>query len=172
MNPFAPQSNQGSLLKKPTLLSALFGPTSLLLLFLAGCSGPPAPGPASAAVPPANKTKATPKPDPFAAVQKGMTAAEVRSLVGEPKEIKPFKAGDLKSEVWVYQHTIAERTRQVEVGTQDVPVVDSLTGRAGTAKESVMGLEFVTVSETVELLMIEGQVIEIKRKPRLDRTIN
>lgn len=141
-----------------------------LLSLLAGCGSAPEPGVRPVEAP---QSKATAEPNPFDAVKKGMTASEVRKLVGEPKEIKPFKASDLKnSEVWVYQHKVAERTRLVTVGTREVPVADTMTGKAGVIQESVLGNEYLTVPETVELLMIEGQLIELKRKPKLDRSLN
>jgi hypothetical protein len=77
-------------------LSLMFG----LLLLVGGCASAPESGPRPADVP---RTQA---PDRFGALQKGMTAEEVRSLVGEPKEIKPLVAAGLKGEDWLYDHTV------------------------------------------------------------------
>ena len=110
-------------------------------------------------------------PDPFAAVQKGMTAEEVRSLVGEPKEIKPLNKTDLKSDVWLYDRKIADITRMADVGNLEVPVTNARTGVDGTTTQSIVNLreEVITVNETVELLMIDGRLTALKRKQWSDR---
>jgi hypothetical protein len=136
-----------------------------LLLLVAGCASAPetSPRPADAA-----RTKA---PDPFVGLQKGMTAEEVKNLVGEPKEIKPLIAAGLKGEDWLYDHTIADFTKSVGSGTQDMPVTNPLTGATSVAPQTVMTEEYVTVHETVDVLMFDGRVIELKRKQWSDRKI-
>jgi len=95
-----------------------------------------------------------------------MTAAEVRNLVGEPKEIKPMKTEGLKSEVWLYDRKIADLTRMADVGNMDLPIMNPRTGVEGTTKQTIMNMheETTTVYETVELLMINGQFEALKRK--------
>ena len=136
-----------------------------LFTLMAGCASAPAAGPRPAEAP-GKKAQ-----DPFAAVQQGMTAEEVRSLVGEPKEIKPMKTAGLKSEVWLYDRKIADLTRMSDVGDVEVPVINPITGVTSTTKNTIMNLreEDITVYETVEVLMIDGHLAALKRKQWSDR---
>ena len=138
-----------------------------LLPWFSGCANTPASGAGPATSP--KETNA--RPNPFEAVKKGMTAEQVRALVGKPEQIKPFKDGELHSEVWVYQRVISEEARMVAVTTQEIPVTNPLTGQTSLVAEPVMSHEFIKVSEITELLMIDGRLIEWKRKPQVDRTI-
>jgi hypothetical protein len=131
---------------------------------LAGCSSPSAPDHHQAEAPPAGVAKAKDDQRLFDGLKKGMTAAQVRNLVGEPAEVRPFKAGGLKSNVWVYPGRVFEHMASVPIGTREVPQVDPMTGRSTTIKEPIYEYKAVKVSETIELLVIEDQLIEWGRK--------
>jgi hypothetical protein len=47
-----------------------------------------------------------------------------------------------------------------------------LTGQTGMIAEPVTSYEFIKKSEIIELLMINGSLIEWKRRPQIDRTFN
>ena len=128
----------------------------LLALALAGCVAEPGPPVAS---------------DPFAALQKNMSAAQVEALVGEPAEIKPFKAKGLACEIWVYRRKISETVQPLPIGTREVPATNPLTGQSITVTESIYENQFETVIETIELLMVEQRVIEWKRHRLTERVI-
>ena len=140
-----------------------------LLPYFSGCESvsPPRADPAAHLT-----TGTATQPNPFGAVTKGMTADQVRRLAGNPGEIRPFKEGEHHSEVWIYQRVISRETRQVAVTTREVPLTNPLTGVTGTVAEPVMSNEFITTSEITELLMIDGRLIEWKRKPQVDRKID
>ena len=132
----------------------------LLGLALAGCStGPVSPSAAKA------------PPDAFAALQKDLTAAQVKALLGEPAGIKPFKAEVPASEIWVYRRKISQQDREVPIGSQEIPRMNPLTGQMGTVNEPVYETQTLTVIETIELLMIEQRLIGWKYRrltePRL-----
>lgn len=135
-------------MKSPVLL--LLGPL-LLGLALSGCNTETGAGPAPG-----------PPPAAFAALQKGQTAAQVRALLGEPVESKPYPAGGLVGEVWVYHRKISERDQEVPIGSREVPVTNPLTGVTSMANEPVYATQTITVIETVELLMVEQRLIEWK----------
>jgi hypothetical protein len=134
-------------------------------VLMTGCASTPESGPRPAEAP-GKKAQ-----DPFAALQQGMTAEEVRGLVGEPKEIQSLKTAGLKSEVWLYDRKIADITRMADVGNVEVPIVNPFTGVASTTKDTITNLrdENITVYETVEVLMIEGHFTALKRKQWSDR---
>ena len=164
LEPFASEPSRTPA-SKPCACRGAFLLMIVPFLLMVGCVSTPAAGPRPAEAP---GKKA---PDPFAALQPGMTAEEVRSLVGEPKEIKPLKTASLKSEVWLYDRKIADLTRTADVGNVEVPVVNPFTGVASTTKDTIMNLreENITVYEAVEVLMIDGHFAALKRKQWSDR---
>ena len=138
----------------------------VLLPWFSGCES--APGASQA---PAAPAEVATKHNPFDAVQKGMTAAQVRALVGDPPVTKPFKSGGRDSEIWSYQYKVSETTRLVPIGTREVPTINPVTGQPGTSEESVMGHETTTLYQDINMLMIGGRIVEINRKPRMERNI-
>ncbi len=137
--------------------------SSLALLFtiaLAGCVTPSTPPAAASA-----------EPDPFGVLHKTMEAAQVKALVGEPAEIKPFNAEGFACEIWVYRRKVSENVRRVPMGTREVPGFNALTGEASNIKEPIYQNQYVTVTETVELLMYEQRVLELKRQRSAERDI-
>lgn len=130
----------------------------LLVLAWAGCISDPAP----VSPPPAG-------PAPFAALQKNLRAPQVKALVGEPDEIKPFMAEGLASEIWVYRRKLSEAVIQVPIGSRDVPATNPITGQPITITETVYENQLEIVVETIELLLIEQRLIEWKRARSAER---
>jgi hypothetical protein len=134
---------------------------------LAGCAATPAPAarpnPAAVANAPAKA---------FEALWKGMTAAAVRELVGEPAETRPFNAGGLDGQVWVYHRTVSDTTNLVAVGTQEVPSIASGPAKLIGTQEPIYQSETVVVAETIELLMIDDRLIEWKQSRQAKRSFN
>lgn len=130
----------------------------LLVLAWAGCISDPAP----VSPPPAG-------PAPFAALQKNLRAPQVKALVGEPDEIKPFMAEGPASEIWVYRRKLSEAVIQVPIGSRDVPATNPITGQPITITETVYENQLEIVVETIELLLIEQRLIEWKRARSAER---
>jgi hypothetical protein len=129
----------------------------LLALLLAGCNTEPA-----------ATTGTQPPPDAFAALQKQMTAAQVRALVGEPVQIKPYKPGDPLGEIWVYQRKVGTHDRQVQIGSREVPATNPLTGQTIMINEPIYEAQVVTDLEIIELLMVESRLAEWKTRRLAD----
>lgn len=147
-------------MKFPRHLSFLLG------LALAGCTA----GPTLSNTPAVSS-------NPFTALQKNLTANQVKALIGEPLKIKPFKVPGLEpeglaSEIWVYHRKVAETTGQVALTTKDVPYFDPFTQITRMIKEPVYSTETVTVIEVFELLMIQQQLVEWKTHRETERAIN
>jgi hypothetical protein len=139
---------------------------------LTGCTGPAAANTpagnaaANTVMAPASGAKTGP------ALEKGMTAAQVRSLWGEPAEIKPFKTQDSDTEVWVYRRLAGRRVQQIQTGVREIPAVSPRTGQDTTVKEPIYESETLAITDTVELLLYRGLLIEWKRKFLETRTFD
>lgn len=167
-NDFGPNAQRTRALKPWMRHSPTLVLTSLLTL-LAGCAGTTESGvPSKQSAPASAATEQT----PFDTIVVGMTAVEIKALVGAPQEIKPYKPGDLQNEIWVYDHFISEQVRLVSVGTQELPLMNPITGVMGTTKEDIMTEERVRISEIIEMLMVDGRLAAVKRKPKSDRKID
>lgn len=133
-----------------------------LCLVLAGCETPPAP---DDPMPPSLAA--------FQALRKGQSAAEIRAAVGDPAEIKPFVSTEtgLSAEVWIYRRDVPGEERQVPIATRPVPAVNPITGLPFTVNEPVYETQAATVVETVELLMVDGQLAQRKGRRQGDSRI-
>ena len=83
--------------------------------------------------------------------------------MGEPVEIKPFKAPNGKAEIWVYRREFNERTQRVQVGA--VPITTTSFGSDGKPYTQTIGedIKFADVhlatEETDELLMFNDHFL-------------
>lgn len=136
-------------------------------LLAAGCASPSASNSANAA------PEAAPASSPAAPeLKKGMTAAELKAVLGEPKEVRPFVVNDVASEVWVFERRVPGKTRQVVARMREVPYVDPITGVMRMIQEPVHENETTTLIEVTEVLMFSGVVAEWKRALDAERAFN
>jgi hypothetical protein len=135
------------------MLTLLRFPT-LALLALTGCSSAPSGSGGSGR-----------DANPFEQLVLGMTAEQVRALVGAPQAVRPDPAGGVGDEFWHYRHKRDEVVRQVSIGTRDVPAVNPITGQDIIIKEPIMGNEYTTLYLDFELLIIDGRLrsIDLRR---------
>jgi hypothetical protein len=158
------------LMKKCLLVSSSLA----LLLTLAGCvsdSATPTTKPAA--------TTAPARPAPLThddllipaakvnAIAKGMKAETVRELLGAPNNVRAFAAGGEKSEIWVYRISVTDRAQQTPTSTRDVPGWDPISNKEVVTKEPVYQVEHIRTFRTLELLIVDGRLIE--RKPGVDQ---
>lgn len=101
-----------------------------------------------------------------------MTGVELKQLLGEPKQVRPFVVNEVASEVWVFERRIPGKTRQVVARMQEVPYVDPITGVMRMIQEPVHENETTTVIEITEVLMFSGVVAEWKRAFDAERAFN
>ena len=103
---------------------------------------------------------------PERALQNGMTAEEVKHIMGEPAEIKPMESPTGKAEVWVYHRTVFVHVEQVQIGAEVIK--DSTSGsdgmvHTGTLAEVPIYKQAVHKDlETISLLMFDGKFISQK----------
>ena len=98
-----------------------------------------------------------------------MLGDEVKAVLGEPDEIKPFKSGEIGVYVWTYRRIVEGPVREVITGTRDVPAINPITGQPTTIQDPIYGQEVTYLHETIELLMREGTLLEWKRQAREQR---
>ncbi len=133
------------------------------VLFAAGCAAPSATAPVA-------PSAVAPLAGP--ALRKGLSAGELKALLGEPKEVRPYVVEGVPSEIWIYERRIPGVTRQVPVRMQEVPYVDPITGDTRMIQEPVYENERTTIIETTDVLMFSGAVAEWKTKQVAERDFN
>jgi hypothetical protein len=104
---------------------------------------------------------------PERALQNGMTAEEVKHIMGTPAEIKPMESPTGKAEVWIYRRTMLGRVEQIQVGSKPITVSsvggDGLAHLQTVAEEPIYKQAVHTDEETISLLMFDGRFISQKR---------
>jgi hypothetical protein len=131
----------------------------LIAVQITACST--APANASTVNPPLDKN------DPFAALQKGMAEEKVRELLGAPKKIEadPEPSSPLvKSEIWIYERSQPGRVRQVVTSVEEMVGYDPRTGHEYKYPVPIYSNQTEFVTQTIELLMIEGRFAEVRQK--------
>ncbi len=104
------------------------------------------------------------------AVKRGMTSAEVRGLLGNPNNISPFPAGELKGEVWTYRISVVKRTNFIAASMEEIPFVDPITGEMKMIKEPVLRPQYERFYQTLQFLMVQDRVTE--RRPAVEEERN
>lgn len=99
--------------------------------------------------------------DPFTMLHKGMSAEQVRALVGEPRTIKPGESADMKVELWTYTRKIWTTTTTEATRTREVPYFDPFINAIRMVPEPDYQPLTIDVVERITLVMIEDQISQI-----------
>ncbi len=150
----------------------VLAPTALVAvipLLLAGCSAAATPSPAPVTARPASTAAAAPD-GPEARLKKGMTAAAVRQIMGDPAEIKPMKAPTGKAETWIYHRTVIGLEEQVQVGTRSTDISSmqgsSSAGMPRLIEEPIYRRQTPVTDVTTNLLMFDDTLIDWNQTAR------
>lgn len=111
-------------------------------------------------------------PSPFRGLQKGMSGDQIREMFGEPDSIAPFPSQEVVSEVWTYSRPVGSTTTQEVTGTSDTVYVDPITGETKMVPQPEYRTVVLNIEDTVELLMIGGQLQEWKGRRNQSRNYN
>jgi hypothetical protein len=137
----------GTLLTLPACLIAASAPAS------------PAPAAPAAAAPEA-------KAGPEAGLQRGMSAADVKKIMGAPATVQAMEAPSGKAEIWTYTREIESRSAQVQVGSKPITITQTDANNqihtTTIAEEPIFKMQHVTVVEQVDLLMFNDHFLEKK----------
>jgi outer membrane protein assembly factor BamE (lipoprotein component of BamABCDE complex) len=133
-----------------------------LIALLAGCANAPSSSaPAGAG---AGPTAAAADDHPERGLKKGMTAAQVRQIMGAPAEINPRPSPTGKAEAWVYHRTFIGPPQQLQVGTKPISVMvqdaDGVYRSHVIQEEPIYRQAHDKTTETIHLLMFDGQLVE------------
>lgn len=107
-----------------------------------------------------------------AAISVGMSAEQVQGVIGKPERIKPLKKEGVSAEIWFYSFEKLAGTKDVATSTRDVPVVNPITGTIRMIPEAVYTQQRVYVTETTELLMVNGALASSKRYRHVKTSFN
>jgi hypothetical protein len=141
-------------------------------LVLAGCqSASSTDAPAASANAPAPDVVLIPA-SKINALAIGMSAAQVRQLLGQPERVTTQEAVGPGAELWTYRIGRTQRAAMATTGMQDVPGVDPFTGQTTTHKEAVYRMEHTTIYDTLQLLMLDGLLSAQKRARETERTFD
>jgi len=129
---------------------------STLMLTLAACTTP---APQTSAVAQSSPTLGVIK------LEKGMTADEIRSLLGKPNQttLMPTKEG--MAQLWTYERRLL-RSNRVAASTIAVPVYKGPgmgdSNNIGTIDVPVDSDEHVVLLQTIKLMLLDGKLVEWK----------
>ncbi len=131
--------------------------------------------PAAPARNPANRTDAAvvAKDPRLAQLKKGMPAAEVIKIFGQPKSVKSMAAPSGKAEVWVYRELVSNVCQPVQVGTRPITIVvhDGDRERTDTiAEEPIFKMQRKVVEQVTSLLLFNDHFLEQKTAREESRT--
>jgi hypothetical protein len=104
------------------------------------------------------------------AIAKGMTADEVRALLGAPERVEPYSSAGATAKVWIYTLAVETKFHQVSTGMQEIPSYDPITGAATVIREPIMANRRVKRYTTLELLMVDDRLVE--RRPGRSVDVN
>lgn len=141
---------------------------AIIAALLVGCTDVPSSPASAGAKAGAAATQAATEDGPERTLQNGMTAEQVRHIMGDPLEINPMVPPTEKFEVWVYRRTVSGPVEQVMVGSK--PITYSTVGSDGIARQETVAEEPVykqavhTAVETISLLMFDGKYLSQKKK--------
>lgn len=142
----------------------------MAVAFLNGCSSPPAGDGTGASTKSAGRGPSKSEHErKLQSLEKGMTAEQVRSVLGEPQKIGPMESPSGQAEVWTYRTSYVGRLRQVQTGSTTYSRPNPITGVEETVSEPVYSTEQEFVEETIELLIFDGKLIEWKKRRAADR---
>lgn len=123
---------------------------------------------------PRETKQAAPAPSPAAAenprnLRKGMTESDIRAAWGEPKSVHTGNAGET---ILVYEFDVLTTQRMVAASMTEVPAVDLVTGEARTVMQPTLTPQNVTVTQTIVLQLVNGELASWARKLGEQRSFN
>lgn len=116
---------------------------------------------------------ATTSPDrpTVAALSPGLTLDEVRALWGEPTETRPLSGAE-NAVVWIYRRLIKSSDSPVATTVEEVPYFDPLTGVYTPIKDPHYTLATTELTQTIELVFVDGRLGAWKRSLSEEKNFN
>ncbi len=104
---------------------------------------------------------------PEESLKKGMNAAAVKAIMGDPIEVRPFpNPGGSNAEVWVYKRVADGQIQQVQIGVNSIPLASLGSGVGNNFAKDIQVPEYrqevTTTTDTISLLLVDGIYITQK----------
>ncbi|HUG12112.1 MAG TPA: hypothetical protein VMM36_13925 [Opitutaceae bacterium] len=97
------------------------------------------------------------------AIAKGMSAAMIRQLIGEPLEVKKMAAEGARAESWIYRRNAGIEVTQEAVFLEEVYAFVGLgygdKDNIGLVKVPALRLKHTTVTQVTALLLVEDTLM-------------
>jgi hypothetical protein len=106
------------------------------------------------------------------AIARGMSADEVRALLGTPEHVQPYGSRGGNAKIWIYNLAVQRTFHQVSSGIREVPAFDPITGASIVVREPIMTNRRVKRYTTLELLMIDDRLMERRPGHSVDVSID
>lgn len=103
-------------------------------------------------------------------LRKGMTEVEIRAAWGEPKAVHAGKQDN--ETILVYQFDVLSTQKMVAAAMTEIPAIDPITGESRIVMEPVLKPQQVTVTQTIVLQLIDGQLVSWARQLGEQRSFN
>ena len=97
-------------------------------------------------------------------VEKGMTKAEVLTIMGDPDSIETVVNDTIDGEIWKYKQNVTVSSTIESDGEQERVYIDHNTGEMVTVREPIFRNEAVKAEVTIELLFIGDELQARKEK--------
>lgn len=137
---------------------------SILLLALALGAGCSAPATSSSASTGEDRSSTASKSKDLrtgvAQLTKGMTQANVRSLLGEPESAVTRDTAIGTVDAWIYRATYTSGTREVQTGTNTYTRENLFTNVPETVTEPVFGIQNIYETDELTVVFRANQLIE------------
>jgi hypothetical protein len=94
-------------------------------------------------------------------LEKGMPAAQIVQLVGEPDEISPLKGNEGQAETWIYRRKIGQTVHQTANTETSLPAMTGFTANGPTIGRVIVPdyrLKYVRAYQVTALLMVDGRL--------------
>ncbi len=94
-------------------------------------------------------------------LEKGMPAAMIIQLVGQPDEISPLKSGEGKAETWIYRRKVGQTVHQTANTETTIPALTGFTASGPTIGSAIVPdyrLKYVCAYQVTALLMVDGRL--------------
>lgn len=134
-------------------------PVAIAALFITACGAGVASGDVAAAVAAAQPAKAP--------IAKGMSAAAIRELIGEPIEVRKIETEGASGESWIYHRNMGSEVTQEAVLVEQVPayVGPGYGDRNNTDLIDVPAyrLKRTTLTQVTALLIIDDTLVHARQ---------
>lgn len=102
-------------------------------------------------------------------LEKGMLVADIRAMLGEPRDIVPIDEVNFLGEAWFYTDNFEKYLGEVVVDLEHIPYTDPVTGEEREILDPIMGQEFLNIIQVTILYVQNDRLVGWKQKIEEER---